>query len=58
MIGEFLEEAGVAEWMHALADLIKRAVESDILDDPGVPVADLWQLLTTTHRAYSKKYGR
>ena len=44
--------------MQELADLIKRAAESDILDDPRVRVADLWRLLTTTHRAYSKKYGR
>ena len=58
VIEEFLEEPGVAEWMHELADLIKRAVESDILDDRGVSVADLWKLLTTTHRAYSKKYGK
>ena len=58
VIEEFLEELGVAEWMHELAGLIKRAVESDILDDPGVNVADLWRLLTTTHRAYSQKYGR
>ena len=42
VIEEFLEEAGIAEWMHALVGLIKRAVESDILDDPGVAVADLW----------------
>ena len=58
VIEEFLEEPGVAEWMHELAGLIKRAVESDIVDDPGVNVVDLWRLLTTTHRAYSKKYGR
>ena len=44
--------------MHEPADLIKRAVDSDGLDDPGVSVADLWKLLTTTHRAGSKKYGR
>ena len=57
VIEEFLKEPGVAEWMHELADLIKRALESD-MDDPGVSVADLSKLLTTTHRAYSKKYGR
>ena len=58
VIEQFLEGPGVAEWMHELAELIKRAVELDILDDPGVNVADLWRLLTTKHRAYSKKYGR
>ena len=58
VIEEFLEEPGVAEWMHELAGLIKRAGESDILDDRGVNVVDLWRLLTTTHQAYSKKYGR
>ena len=28
VINEFLEESGVAEWMHGLADLIKRAVDT------------------------------
>ena len=41
VIEEFLEEPGVAEWMHELAGLIKRAVASDILDDPGVSVTHL-----------------
>ena len=34
VIEEFLEEPEVAEWMHELAELIKHAVETDILDNP------------------------
>ena len=45
VIEEFVEEPGVAEWMHELADLIKQAVETDILDDPGVLMVDLRKLL-------------
>ena len=55
VIEEFLDEFGVAEWMHELAGMIKKSVEADILD-PTVPVSDLWRLLTTTHRTYAKKY--
>ena len=58
VIEEFQEEPRVAEWMHERAELIKRAVDTDIRDDPTASVSDLWRLLTITHRAYSKKYGR
>ena len=58
VVGEFLEESDVAEWMHELAGLIKKSIERDILDDLVVPGSDLWRLLTTTHRAYAKKYER
>ena len=42
VIGEFLEEHGVAQWMHDLADLIKKVLESDVVDDPALPVANPW----------------
>ena len=58
VIEEFLDESRVAEWMHELASMIKKFVEADLLDDPAVPLSDLWRLLTTTHRAYAKKYQR
>ena len=61
VIEEFLEELGVAKWMHGLADLIKKAVDSDILDGPTLPVADLYHSLwygKSPPRASSKRSSR
>ena len=44
--------------MHELATIIRKFAEAYILDDPTVPVSDLWTLLTTTYGLYAKKYQR
>ena len=41
VIEEFLDQSGVAEWMHELAGMIKKSVRANILDDPTVPPSDV-----------------
>ena len=58
LIEEFLQEPAIPEWMTDRCQLLTKAVDEEILEDPSVPVNDLWRLLITKYQEYEKRYHK
>ena len=51
--------AGLTRWMLSALDLISKAVEENISDEPPMLVAtDIWSLVVKSQKQYERKYAR
>ena len=58
LIGEFLQEPAIPEWMDDLCKLPTKALDEELPEDPSVPAQDLWKLLINKYNEYDKRYHK
>ena len=56
LIKEFLHEPAIREWMTDLCQLLTKALDEELLEDPSVPANNLWKLFITKYNEYDKRY--
>ena len=56
VIKEFMDEAGVTEWIVDLCYLLLKARDEELLDDSTVKIEALRKLVTTKHYHHKRKY--